>query len=66
MIYDNLTNIYEDMLEILDESLENHDKELEEPIIVTWDYLGVPYKFTLLIHNQLPIEVDFHESEIVH
>lgn len=65
MILDNLLEIREAILDIL-EQVDTNEINVEEPLVITWDYDGVPFTFSLLIHEQLPAEVDFHESDIVH
>ena len=65
MILDNLMNIHEDMMDILDQ-INPEDIDPEEPMIISWNYNDCPMRFTLLIHENLPVEVDYLESEVIH
>lgn len=65
MILDNLMNIHDDMLNIL-EQIDPADIDPEEPVIISWNYVDSPMRFTLLIHENLPEEVDYLESEVIH
>ena len=65
MILDNLMDIHDDMLDILDK-VDPDSINPEEPFIISWSYLDSPMRFTLMIHERLPEEVDYLESEVVH
>lgn len=65
MIYDNLMNIHDDMIDIL-EQIDPEEIDPENSMIISWDYTDCNMRFTLLIHENLPDEVDFHESEVIH
>ena len=52
-------------MDILD-SIDPEDIDPEEPIILSWGYEDSPMRFTLLIHENLPEEVDFLESDTIH
>lgn len=58
-------NIHDDMIDIL-EQIDPEDIDPEEPVIISWNYVDSPMRFTLLIHENLPIEVDYLESEVIH
>lgn len=53
------------MLDILDQ-INPEDIDPEESVIISWNYTDSPMRFTLLIHENLPDEVDFFEGETIH
>ena len=65
MILDNLMNIHDDMIEIVDH-VDPKDIDPNEPIVISWNYVDSPMRFTLLIHENLPEDVDYFESEVIH
>jgi hypothetical protein len=65
MILDNIINMGEDILEIVEQCDPDYNYD-DGPIIITFDYYGVPLTFTLLIHEKLPEGVDYFSEDIVH
>lgn len=65
MILDNLMNIHDEMLDLLDQ-IDPKDIDPNEPVVISWNYTDCPMRFTLLIHENLPEEVDYFESEVIH
>ena len=58
-------NIHDDIIDILDQ-IDPKDIDPEEPVIISWNYTDSPMRFTLLIHENLPDEVDFFEGDTIH